>query len=139
MTITLVDIDTMEIPNGLILILLIPAVGLILCGATPWYESVIGFFVISVPMLLLTLAIPGAFGGGDIKLVAVCGLAMGWRLALVGTFIALVTGGGYGIYMLAAKKKSRSDHFAFGPFLALGFVTAMLIGEKLLVWYLSLF
>lgn len=139
MTITLVDIDTMEIPNGLILALIVPALGMAFCGGASWVERIIGFFAISLPMLLLTLAIPDAFGGGDIKLSAVCGFALGWKLALVGAFIAIVFGGGFGVYLLAAKKKGRREHFAFGPFLALGFVASLLCGDALLGWYLALF
>lgn len=40
-------------------------------------DRLIGALIISVPMLLLALAIPGAFGGGDIKLMAVSGAFLG--------------------------------------------------------------
>ena len=45
-------------------------------GALPagWRGHIIGAVCVSVPMFLLCLAIDGAFGGGDIKLMAAAGL-----------------------------------------------------------------
>ncbi len=134
-----IDIDTMEIPNSLVIALIVPAV----CAAffvkdVGWLARGIGFFAVSVPLLLTNLIKKDSFGGGDIKLCAVCGFLLGWKLLLVGTFIALLTGGGYGIYCLIRKKKGKGDRFAFGPFLSLGFTAALYAGEVLLGAYLSL-
>lgn len=138
--IAFIDADTMEIPNGLIIavaiiglisILLFPEIGLLDRG--------IGIVCVSVPFLLLALVIEGAFGGGDIKLVAATGLLLGWKLNLVGLFFALLTGGAYGIYLLAAKKKGRKDHFAFGPFLCFGMAASAFFGDAVLGWYLGFF
>lgn len=41
------------------------------CSEHGLIDRLIGALIVSVPMLLLALAIPGAFGGGDIKLMAV--------------------------------------------------------------------
>ena len=138
--VTFIDLGTMEIPNGVLLFMLIPAA--VLAAITPEtgiLSHVIGFFCVSVPLLLITLAIPGAFGGGDIKLMAVCGLALGWRSTLVGFFIALLLGGAYGIWALSAKKLGRKEHFAFGPCLAFGAAASLFAGETILNWYLRLF
>ena len=41
-----------------------------------------GGLAVSLPMYLMTLAVPESFGGGDIKLMAVCGLILGiWSCA----------------------------------------------------------
>ena len=41
-------------------------------------------------------------------------------------FFGILGGGVYGMYLLAAKKADKKDHFAFGPFLCAGIVLAML-------------
>lgn len=134
-----IDADTMEIPNGLVIGILIIAIAALGCGVEPSLKSrLIGFVCVSVPMLLLTLAIPGAFGGGDIKLMAASGLFLGWKLCLVATFLAIVAGGLYGIYLLATRRKGKKEHFAFGPFLCIGMAVALFWGERLLDWYLGL-
>ena len=84
---------------------------------------------------LLCLVIDGAFGGGDIKLMAAAGLFLGWQNTLLAMFFGIVFGGMYGIYLLAAKKAGKKDHFAFGPFLCAGIVIAMLFGGPVLEWY----
>ncbi len=135
-----IDADTMEIPNGLVIGILIIAIVAWACGLVPgWRDRLIGFACVSVPMLLITLAIPGAFGGGDIKLMAAAGLFLGWKQCLVATFLAIVAGGLYGIFLLAARKKGRKEHFAFGPFLCAGMAAALFWGEPLLEWYLGLY
>lgn len=139
--IAFIDWDTMEIPNGLVLAVLAAGVLSWIAGAgglSP-VQRLIGALCVSVPMFALTLAIPGAFGGGDIKLMAAAGLFLGWKLCLLSMFLAVLAGGIYGIYLLAAKKKDRREHFAFGPFLCAGMAAAIFWGEALLRWYLQLY
>lgn len=101
-------------------------------------SRLIGLLIISVPMLVLAMAIPGAFGGGDIKLMAVCGWLLGWKANVFAMFAGLLTAGLYCGVMLAKKKLGRKDHFAFGPFLAIGLAVAAFCGEWIGNWYLSL-
>ena len=100
-------------------------------------SRLIGIVCVSVPMLLLTLAVPGAFGGGDIKLMGACGAFLGWKITLVSAFIAILFGGMWGIGLLLGKKKSRKDHFAFGPFLCIGMVIGLLWGGQIISWYMG--
>ena len=91
-----------------------------LLSPADWLPHIIGALCVSVPMFLLCLVIDGAFGGGDIKLMAAAGLFLGWQNTLLAMFFGIVFGGIYGIYLLAAKKAGKKDHFAFGPFLCVG-------------------
>lgn len=134
-----VDIDTMEIPNGFVLAL--GCLGILSLFLFPEVSSAMrlaGCFAVSVPMLLLTVLIPGAFGGGDIKLMAAAGLLLGIRLTAAAFFFSVLTGGIYGIYLLAGKKKGGKDHFAFGPFLCVGIWTAVCWGNDVISWYFGL-
>ena len=101
-------------------------------------DRLIGAVIISVPMLLLALIIPGAFGGGDIKLMAASGFFLGTGPVVCAMFFGLLTGGGYGAAMLLGKKLEKKDHFAFGPFLAFGLALAVFFGDQIVNWYLSL-
>lgn len=48
-----------------------------------WSEHVIGFFAVSVVLYLMYVISKGAaIGGGDVKLMAVCGLFVGWKLII---------------------------------------------------------
>ena len=69
LTVALIDWRTRIIPNRFhIFILLLGMVQLFLVPEHGLWERLTGMLLVSVPMLLLTLAVPGAFGGGDIKL-----------------------------------------------------------------------
>ena len=135
LSVALIDAETQLIPNRLNLALAVCGVVGTLLSPAGWLSHLIGAFCVSVPMLLLCLAIDGAFGGGDIKLMAAAGLFLGWQNTLLAMFLGILGGGLYGIWLLAAKRADKKDHFAFGPFLCAGIVIAMLFGEPILQWY----
>lgn len=89
-------------------------------------ERLAGSLAVSLPMLLLTLLIPGGFGGGDIKLMFACGWLLGWKAILNAMILAILLGGICAAGMLLSGKRKRRDSFAFGPFLALGVAGAVL-------------
>ena len=135
LSVALIDAETQLIPDRLNLALAVCGVVGTLLSPAGWLPHLIGAFCVSVPMLLLCLVIDGAFGGGDIKLMAAAGLFLGWQNTLLAMFLGILGGGLYGIWLLAAKRADKKDHFAFGPFLCAGIVIAMLFGEPILQWY----
>ena len=135
LSVSLIDAETQTIPDRLNLALAVFGAVSVLLSPADWLPHVIGALCVSVPMFLLCLVIDGAFGGGDIKLMAAAGLFLGWQNTLLAMFFGIVFGGMYGIYLLAAKKAGKKDHFAFGPFLCAGIVIAMLFGGPVLEWY----
>ena len=139
LAIALIDMDTQEIPDGLVIALAVVAIAAIwgMPGRT-LVDRLIGMACVSVPMLVIDLFIPTSFGGGDVKLMAAGGFLLGWRGTLLAMFIALIGGGGYGIWLLSRKKAGRKDHFAFGPFLAAGIVLALFFGDAILGWYMGM-
>lgn len=136
--VALIDWDTQIIYDRFhLLILLLAILNIWLSPEHGIVDRLIGAVIISVPMLVLALLIPGAFGGGDIKLMAVSGLFLGTAPIVCGMFFGLLGGGLYGIWMLKSKKLERKDHFAFGPFLAAGLAVAMFWGDAVVRWYLQ--
>ena len=135
LSVSLIDAGTQTIPDRLNLALAVCGAVSVLLSPADWLPHVIGAFCVSVPMFLLCLVIDGAFGGGDIKLMAAAGLFLGWQHTLLAMFFGILFGGVYGICLLAAKKAGKKDHFAFGPFLCAGIVLAMLFGGPVLDWY----
>lgn len=136
--ISISDWRTHKIPDRWNAGILLVAVLLALVDpSVSWQERILGMFAVSVPMACLLFFVPGSFGGGDIKLMAVCGLILGWPRVAAAGFLSVVTGGCYAIWLLATRRAGRSDHFAFGPFLAVGVVLSLLYGDQLLAWYLG--
>ena len=69
-----------------------------------------------------------AVGMGDVKLVAVIGTYLGFRVNYFVMLAALVLSAVYGGGMVLRKKKGMKDEIAFGPFVAVGTLMVLLIG-----------
>lgn len=80
-----------------------------------------------------------AFGGGDVNLAGLVGLAVGWSGVLVAIFIGIFTAGLFSLGVLAVQlvRRRYDPHtpFAYGPFLVLGAMAVYLYGRALAVWW----
>ena len=74
-----------------------------------------------------------------VSTLTAAGLFLGWQATLAAFFLAVVSGGGYGFFLLAAGRARRGDQIAFGPFLCAGIAAALLAGGWLVRRYLALF
>ena len=139
LAITFIDIDTMTIPDELVIAVAALAILSIFIDDLSLIDKVIGFFCVSLPMLGICYIKDGAFGGGDIKLTAVLGFLLGYKVMLIGIFIAIVLAGIWAIFLLATNNIKLQEHMAFGPFICIGVFISSLYGMTLLMMYLSLF
>ncbi len=78
-------------------------------------------------------------GGGDVKLMAVLGLAAGWPDVLIVIMLAFILGAIAGVGLLICGKKTRRDTLAFAPFLSLAFILVTIWGREIWQWYLLSF
>ena len=85
----------------------------------------------------LSLAVLGkeGMGGGDIKLMAMIGTFLGWKNTLLTIFLGSVTGSLIGVSLILFKKKKRDDYIPFGPFLVLGAIVSLFLGNRIINWY----
>jgi len=136
--VTWIDNDTMEIPDslniaiavcGVFAIFIVPDIGL--------RSQLAGIAVAAVPLFVVAIFIEGAFGFGDVKLMASAGLFLGWQNCLLALFIGIIIGGVYGAILLAARKKRGNEHFAFGPALCVGIGLSIFAGDELISLYLG--
>jgi leader peptidase (prepilin peptidase) / N-methyltransferase len=102
-------------------------------------DSLLGIAVGGGVFLVIILVSNGGMGGGDMKLGAMLGAFLGWKVGLIALFVGVVAGGALAIVLLAAGLRGRKDPVPFGPFLALGGVIGLFTGEALLTWYLGAF
>jgi len=79
---------------------------------------------------------PVAMGFGDVKLAAVLGAFLGWEKLLVAVFLAVTLGvvGGIVVRLLGGGRM-----VPFGPYLLLGALASLLVGDAVIAWYLGLF
>ncbi len=91
-----------------------------------------GFF------FLVALLSRGGMGGGDVKLAAMMGAFLGWPAIAVALMLAFFLGAGAGLLLIVFRRGTRKTPIPFGPALAAGAIVAVLAGEPILQWYLSL-
>ena len=101
---------------------------------TDWPRYVIGLFLVSGFLYVIYLVTHGrGIGGGDVKLMAVCGLLLGWQLILIGFVAGCIIGSV--VHLLRMKLSGEGHVLAMGPYLSIGVMIAVLWGEKFLVCY----
>jgi leader peptidase (prepilin peptidase)/N-methyltransferase len=146
--ISMIDLRHMIIPNGLIISgLVVGAANLLMAIFTPhvgsWTDYAIGFFAGGLPLFIISLFCTyllkkEAVGGGDIKLMAMAGLIIGWKLIATAYLVGIILGAVISVILIAARVKSRGDEIPFGPFLSLGILISIFFGADLINWYLGL-
>ncbi len=77
-------------------------------------------------------------GFGDVKLAILMGLILGWPNILLGLFLGFLFGAIIGIGLIIFRRKKMKSEIPFGPFLAGGTLVALLWGEEIINYYLSL-
>ena len=138
--ITGIDLDHQIIPD----IITLPGivVGALLAIAlhpASWLDTLFGIVVGGGLFLVIILVSGGGMGGGDMKLGALMGAFLGWKLVLLAILLGVFAGGSVAIGLLVTGTKGRKDPVPFGPFLALGAVISLLWGNSLLDWYFARF
>ena len=142
-SISVIDWETQYIPAEFnVFICILGLIRLFTINRDNWLEYVIGLFAVSGFLLLINfigsklMKVDQVMGGGDIKLMAAAGLLLGWKLNLLALILGCVLGTMFHLIIMAIKK---GDHvLAFGPYLSMGIFIAMIWGQQLVSWYLSI-
>lgn len=110
-------------------------------------QSVVDVFLINITsgvftglfFLLLILVTKGkGMGGGDMKLGIFLGLVLGFPNIFVAISLAFLTGAIVGVILIIFGKRRLGQTIPFGPFMSLGAILALILGENILSWYLNL-
>lgn len=137
LALSVIDLRTFEIPVGFQYFIGALGVVHLALNYRDWPAYVIGFFAVSSFLYLLVVISNGAaMGGGDVKLMAVCGLLLGWKLILLSLGVGCIAGSV--IHLLRMKFSGQGHTLAMGPYLALGVMTSVLWGDRFLTWYLGM-
>lgn len=78
-------------------------------------------------------------GMGDVKMLAMIGAFLGWKMVLVTLVLSSFSGALIGVGLIAFQRGNMKLALPFGTFLAAGAVAAMLVGQPLADWYAGFF
>jgi leader peptidase (prepilin peptidase)/N-methyltransferase len=168
--VTVTDMIDQIIPDSALLVaIVVRVIGFVLNYKFDWnqyvtyvekpalWSELIRLFVdglaVSLPLLILVLIMEKVLkketmGGGDIKLLFVTGLYLGWARNILVIFLACIIGIVMGLVQQRGTEETEEDseesneqsfYFAFGPSIALSAVLVLFLGNKMIEWYMSLF
>ena len=144
-TISFIDIDHQIIPD------VISLPGIVLFASSFYFlpemtikDTLLGIVagggsLYAVALLYYLLKKQEGMGGGDIKLLAMIGAAIGIK----GVFFTIFAGSFFGTFlglliMIYTRIADSKLKIPFGPFLSMGAVLYVFFGEQLIQWYLAI-
>lgn len=138
--ITLTDLEHRIIPNAVLGPAAIASLALVALADT----GEIGPHLLAAAiggglLLIVSLVYPRGMGMGDVKLAFVMGIFLG-RAVAPALLIGFAAGAIYGVALIAKRgSEARKQAVPFGPFLALGGVAGLFVGDEIVDWYVDSF
>ena len=146
--ITFIDLEFQIIPDrfslgglfsGILISALVPSLHSVLTWKESIINSLLGALVGAALMCLTGFLGSMAFkkesmGGGDVKLMAMLGSFLGWKMAVLIFFLAPFFGSPAGIYL---KFRKKQDIIPYGPYIAMASFVAMIWGQDILRWIIG--
>lgn len=132
-----IDLDIHRLPHGLTYPTAIAVLGLLLVSSAvsgnwwPLGRALASGAAAYVVLLLLALVSRGQFGLGDVTLGGILGLTLGFidaRMPWEALLLAFVTSGIVSLVGLITRRLTLRSDLAFGPYLLLGALLAVLLG-----------
>ena len=78
-------------------------------------------------------------GGGDVKMLAMIGAFLGWKLMVMTLVLSSILGSLIGILVIVVKRGGMKYALPYGTFLSLGALVSSLFGRQILDWYLGFY
>ena len=121
-------------------------VGFILSFVTPpgWVSSLIGLVIGG----LIPLALAEAYlrvrkveglGMGDVKMLALIGAFLGWKLVLLTLALGSFLGSFVGLGLIVTRRGDMKLALPFGTFLAIAAMISASVGDSLVAWYMGFY
>jgi leader peptidase (prepilin peptidase)/N-methyltransferase len=147
LAISVIDLEHYIIPNRIVYpvgFALVPLFALAALLGDDWHafgRALLGALAAFAVLFVIHIISPRGMGFGDVRLCFLLGLALGWlgwEQVMLGIFAGFLYGAVIGVLLIALRIRQRNQHIPFGPFLAAGAVTVMLLGPPLVDWYRNL-
>jgi leader peptidase (prepilin peptidase) / N-methyltransferase len=78
-------------------------------------------------------------GGGDVKMLAMIGAFLGWKLVILTLVLSSLLGSLIGVIVIVVRQGGMKYALPYGTFLSLAALGSSLFGGRILAWYLGLY
>ena len=140
--ISIIDLESKYVYSSTTIVGVLLAIIYIIIGAYLGEVKILNNLLgglIGYGIIFLIIILTGGMGEGDADIAGICGLFVGIKGVLVALFLAIILGGIFASIVLILKIKDRKSEIAFGPYIAIGTLIWLLIGQKILTLYVSFF
>lgn len=105
-----------------------------------WVDSLIGLVLGGGSLWLMgeayfRLRHEEGMGFGDVKMLAMIGAFLGWKLMLLTLVLSSFLGSVIGLVTIVLKRGDMKYALPFGTFLAFGALVASVVGDRIVNWY----
>ena len=109
-----------------------------------WRDSLIGIILGGGSLWLMgelyyRIRHEEGMGFGDVKMLAMIGAFLGWKLMLLTLVLSSFLGSIIGVTMIVFNRGDMKYALPFGTFLALGAIAAATVGDRIVEWYASFY
>jgi leader peptidase (prepilin peptidase) / N-methyltransferase len=137
-----VDLEHHLLPDAITLPGIVIGFAFSLITEPGWVSSLVGILVGAAVLYGIAEAYyrvrhEEGLGMGDVKMLAMIGAFIGWKLTLVTLMMASLAGSVVGLLLIALRRGTMKYALPFGTFLALGAALAATLGPRVLDWYLG--
>lgn len=131
------DITYMVIPNCVLLFFFPLFITMrIIQPLSIWWSPILGFIIgVSVVGFIIIIS-RGGMGAGDMKLLGVLGIILGFENVLLTFFLACITGAIIGMTLLLFNIIKRKQKVPFGPYIVGTAIVSYYYGPSIMTWYL---
>ena len=139
-----IDLQHKILPNVITLPGIVAGLLLSEVAGPGWKDSLIGIvagggMLWAIAEIYYRVRKEEGLGMGDVKMLAMIGAFLGWKLMLLTLVLASFSGTIVGVGVLIAKKESLKYALPFGTFLAVGAIAAAAAGDRVVAWYFGLY
>lgn len=139
-----IDLQHRILPNRITIPGIVVGLALSLVAEPGWVSSLLGIAVGGGLLLAVSEAYyrvrhEEGLGMGDVKMLAMIGAFLGWKLVLLTLILASFLGSLVGVGILVLRKESLKYALPFGTFLATAALVAAVAGDALIAWYLGFY
>jgi len=139
-----IDLQHKILPNVITLPGIVAGLLLSEVAGPGWQASLIGAaagggMLWSIAEVYYRLRKEEGLGMGDVKMLAMIGAFLGWKLMLLTLVLASFSGSIVGVIVMMFRKESLKYALPFGTFLAVGAMVAAAAGDRLVAWYLGIY
>ncbi len=140
----MIDLRHRILPNSITLPGIVVGFALSLVLPPGWLSSLVGIVLgggvlLGIGELYFRWRGEEGLGMGDVKMLAMIGAFLGWRLTLVTLVLSSFLGSLVGVSLILTGQGTMKYALPFGTFLAIGAIVASLVGDALLDWYLTFY